>query len=55
MTVINFNIENKNNDQMKNEIIQKMKKVNQSFVNDQNYDNLFYDIVSNATNKKTLN
>ena len=54
MTVINFNIENKNNDQMKKEILQKMKKVNQSFVNDQNYDNLFYDIVSNATNKKNL-
>ena len=54
MTVINFNIENKNNDQMKKEILQKMKKVNQSFVNDQNYDNLFYDIVSNASNKKNL-
>ena len=54
MTVINFNIENKNNDQMKKEILQKMKKVNQSFVNNQNYDNLFYDIVSNASNKKNL-
>jgi len=54
MTVIRFNIENKNSEQIKREIIGKFSKLNKSFTNDMNYFSLFYDVVLNANKKKNV-
>ena len=54
MTVININLQNKNAEQTKKEILNKMSKINQSFDIDHNYNNLFYDIVSNASRNENI-
>ena len=54
MTLIKINIENKDKKQQKLEILNKLSKI-QSIVNhDKNYNELIYNIITNATIQKKI-
>ena len=52
MRNINFNLKNKNDSQMKNEILSKMKQVKKIIKDDMKYESLFYDVVNQAQQSK---
>jgi hypothetical protein len=52
MRNINFNLKNKNDSQMKNEILSKMKQVKKIIKDDMKYESLFYDVVHQAQQSK---
>ena len=54
MSTINFNLTNKNNEQIKNEILTKMLKIKDKYNNDSNYYDLFYNVVQNSSSKNNM-
>jgi len=54
MSTINFNLKNKNNQQIKNEVLSKMLKIKDKYDNDANYYDLFYNVVQNSTSKNNM-
>ena len=54
MSTINFNLKNKDENQIKNEILSKMSKIRQNYDNDNSYQELFYNVVANSNNKSNL-
>ena len=52
MRNINFKLKNKNDSQMKNEILSKMKQVKKIIQDDMKYESLFYDVVNQAHQSK---
>ena len=55
MTLIKINIENKDKVQQKSEILNKLNKIQTLVDNDRNYNELVYNIVTNATlHKKNI-
>ncbi len=54
MSTINFNLKNKDDNQIKNEILSKMSKIRQNYDNDNSYQELFYNVVANSNNKSNL-
>ena len=52
MRNINFKLKNKNDSQMKNEILSKMKQVKKIIQDDMKYESLFYDVVRICEAKK---
>ena len=54
MSTINFNLKNKDESQIKNEILSKMSKIRQNYDNDNSYHELFYNVVANSNKKNNL-
>ena len=54
MSTINFNLKNKDQVQIKNEILNKMSKIRESYNIDSNYHELFFNLVQNSNNKNNL-
>ena len=54
MSTINFNLKNKDENQIKNEILSKMSKIRQNYDNDNSYHELFYNVVANSNKKNNL-
>jgi len=53
-TTINFNFKNKNNDQIKNEVLNKIMSINNQYENDSNYHDLFFNLAQNSNSKNNL-
>lgn len=53
-TTINFNFKNKNNDQIKNEVLNKIMSLNNNYENDSNYHDLFFNLAQNSNSKNNL-
>ena len=53
-TTINFNFKNKNNDQIKNEVLNKIMSLNNKYENDSNYHDLFFNLAQNSNSKNNL-
>ena len=54
MSTINFNLQNKNQFQIKSEILNKMSKIRQNYSIDSNYHDLFFNIVQQSTNNSNM-
>lgn len=54
MSTINFNLKNKDQVQIKNEILNKMSKIRESYNIDSNYHELFFNLVQNSNDKNNL-
>lgn len=51
---LNFNLKNKNQIQIKNEILNKLTKVREIYNTDFNYHDLFFNVVQNSSSKNNL-
>ena len=52
MTLIKFNLENKNKSQIKTEILNKFNKIQNIVNNDRNYNEILYNIINHSLTKK---
>ena len=53
-TIINFNLKNKNNDEIKNEVLNKIMSLSNNYENDSNYHDLFFNLAQNSNSKNNL-